>query len=287
MPSPTARILKKPATTAYAAAPLDGSAFTAPLQRIPARQVACDTPPEEPVVRTGLIRRQQALVEARPVTLADFAAAPAYPLPPPAAERLAAEPAPPPVYIPSREEIDAAWQARLDAAVEKARQEGFEAGVAAATAELQVEVDALRDAFTEDLTRIEAAAAETFRRAEPLLAALAFEVAETILNARLPEPLRAVSERAITEAVERATGELSVDILLHPVDYLRLQESGIVDQLLVMHSGLRWHPNPDLKQGDWVVQTPTATTRRLEAELLATLRSRLGVHKNEGPDPST
>lgn len=150
-------------------------------------------------------------------------------------------------------------------------------GLAAAREEMERNVADIRNAFVEDLRRIEAAVETFYQRTEPQLAALAFHVAEAILRAPLPEQIRAVSERFLTEAVERATAETTADVSLHPVDYLRLQENGVVERLSALHSGLRWHPDPDLKQGDWIVSSPLTTTRRIEAELLDALRSQLGL----------
>lgn len=279
------RLIKQPARDAFARISLETQAFAPATGRIPGRQVAMakQPPPDAPAWtgRSGIIRKDQAHVTARDVEIALPELVPDV-LPDHDAPGTGGPEAPPEPAPLSDEAREAAWQARLDEAVARARQEGFDEGVAAVQAEMQDALEAARGAFLDDVARLEAAVRDFFSRTEPLMATLAFEIAETILNAPLPGDIRHVAGGAITEAVERATGESSVDVTLHPVDYLRLQESGLVDQLNAMHSGLRWHPSPDARQGDWVVQSPVASTRRLESELLATLKQQLGLGKDEG-----
>ena len=113
------------------------------------------------------------------------------------------------------------------------------------------------------------------RQCEPILADLAFQVAETLLDAPLPTHIKSVSTKALSSAIEHLAADPPVDISLHPVDFLHLQETGLIEQLRATHERLRWHPDSTLKQGDWKVQSPQGAIRRLQEELVAALRQRL------------
>lgn len=172
---------------------------------------------------------------------------------------------------------DREWEQHTKDQVESARQEAYAAGYHDASANLQSDFDEKKRELLEDLKDIRARWDDFLVRMEPLLASLSFEIAQTVLDAPLPPKVRSVATRAIAEAVEQMAGSAPIEILIHPVDFLRLQESGVVDQLESLHSGLRWEPRPDMKHGDWIVQSPSMAVRRLEDELLTSLKSRLGL----------
>lgn len=73
-----------------------------------------------------------------------------------------------------------------------------------------------------------------------MLVELALEVAETLLDAPLPESIRGVSARTLTEAVEQLARSAPLEISMHPVDFLRLQEQGVIAQLESRHPDLHW-----------------------------------------------
>lgn len=174
-------------------------------------------------------------------------------------------------------ERDQEWETRLQQAVAEAREDGYAQGSADTAAKLEVDFDNRQQVLIADLKQLRTQWDAYLEKLEPALAELSFEIAQAVLDAPLPPNVKGVAARAITEAVEQMAGSAPIEILIHPVDFLRLQESGVVEQLESLHSGLRWEPRPDMKQGEWVVQSPSMTIRRLEEELLGTLRSRLGL----------
>ncbi|ACY47686.1 hypothetical protein [Rhodothermus marinus] len=176
-----------------------------------------------------------------------------------------------------RAAIEAEWQERLEEAVSQARAEGEAAGRAAAEAEWAPRLQALQEQLARELERLRQAWADHTRQLEPLLVELALEVAETLLDAPLPESIRGVSARTLTEAVEQLARSVPLEISMHPVDFLRLQEQGVIAQLESRHPDLHWDLNPGLSEGDWIVQTPTAMQRRIRQEMLERLRQRLGL----------
>lgn len=182
---------------------------------------------------------------------------------------------------PTNEEIEALWVARLEQTREEAHAEGFAAGRAAAKSEFARDLDEATRRFGEDLAKMQEAWTTFMRDAEPQIVQLSFRIARTILDAPLPDDVRRICERALAEAVESMTDEVPIEILLHPVSYLRIQESGIEEHLSIIHSKLRWRSNPDLQQNEWVVQSARATTRRLEAELIDRLQRDLSMRDTQ------
>lgn len=176
---------------------------------------------------------------------------------------------------PTPEEIEAAWNARIEEARELGLAEGHDAGRAAAKAEYDKDVADLKLRFAHDLDAIQHSWTEFMRRSEPQLVQLAFRLARTVLDAPLPDDVRQISERIIADAVERMATDVTVEIILHPVSYLRMQETGIEEQLNAVHSKLRWRTNPDMQQNEWIVQSPRAATRRIEDELIDQLQREL------------
>ena len=176
-----------------------------------------------------------------------------------------------------RAAIEAEWQARMEEAVARARAEGEAAGRATAEAEWAPRLQALQEQLARELERLRQAWADYTRQLEPMLVELALEVSETLLDAPLPESIRGVSARTLTEAVEQLARSAPLEISMHPVDFLRLQEQGVIGQLENRHPDLHWDLNPELSEGDWIVQTPTAMQRRIRQEILQRLRQRLGL----------
>ncbi len=176
-----------------------------------------------------------------------------------------------------RAKLEAEWQQKLEVAIAQAQAEGEAAGRAAAEAEWRERLLRLQEQWAEELEQLRQAWYAYVRQLEPLLVEMALDVAEALLDAPLAESLKGVSARVLAEAIEHLARETPIEISLHPVDFLRLQEQGVIAQLESRHPDLRWQLNPALKEGDWIVQTPAAMRRSIRQELLQTLRQRLGL----------
>lgn len=243
----------------------------------PATQDAAKEPTE--FRYRGLLRRAQA-IQAQPVELSQEVWTSEDDV-----WRVESEPEQSPEEAPAsalneaalRAAIEAEWQERLEEAVSQAHAEGEAAGRATAEAEWTPRLQALQEQLACELERLRQAWADYTRRLEPLLVELALEVAETLLDAPLPESIRGVSARTLTEAVEQLARSAPLEISMHPVDFLRLQEQGVIAQLESRHPDLHWDLNSELSEGDWIVQTPTAMQRRIRQEMLERLRQRLGL----------
>ncbi len=252
--------------------------------RIRAQHVA-PAPHEQaqPYKRNRILRGIQARFAAVPYAMADLELEPDFPLhevEPVVAET--PEPLPDPEPLPEPDpvrydELEAQWQVRLDEAVERARAEAYEEGYVAAEAALQASFDQRKAAMEEDVARLQAAWKEAMKKSEPLLASLAFEMVNQLLEAPLPQDVRAVSALALAQAIEQFGEDSPIEITLHPDDLSRLQAYGLTDDLHALHSGIRWDPNPDMSIGDWIAQSPEAAIRRLKDEMLNQLKSRLGL----------
>lgn len=185
---------------------------------------------------------------------------------------------------PTVEEIEAAWVERLERAREEARIDGIAKGRAEAAAMYESQVMTLRDGFAADLNGIRLAWEAFVRRSEPWILQLAFRVAGALLDAPLPEEVRRVNERVLAGAIENMADGIPLEIVLHPVSFLRLKETGIYEQLASNNRKLRWRTNTEMKQNEWIVQSQRAVTRRLESELIEQLRhelSLLEIHRTE------
>jgi flagellar assembly protein FliH len=172
-----------------------------------------------------------------------------------------------------QDEVDAAWEDRLEEATAQAHNQGY----AQAQADLQDEINAQKAMLATDVAHLKDCWDDFVSRCETLLAQIAFEVAEALLDAPLPESVKEATATSLAGAIEQLAGEAPLAVTLHPVDYLRLQETGVVERLEAVFQDLRWHADPDLAQGDWVVLSPTAAIRRFKQELLQDLLHRLGL----------
>jgi hypothetical protein len=185
---------------------------------------------------------------------------------------------PPGLVARLQETWSTAWQQEQEEAVVRARTEAADEVRAELQQEmdaLQAELDTLRAAYREDAERLQQAWQTFIHQTEPLLLDLAFGITRTLFEAPLPEDVRSIGARALTTAIDQLAADPPITISLHPVDLLRLQESGIVDQLEAVHSGLRWDARSDFNQGDWIAQSPEGAVRRVKEELMAALREQL------------
>jgi flagellar assembly protein FliH len=192
-----------------------------------------------------------------------------------------------------RETLEAEWQDKVDAVREKAYRDGYneghvdgyEVGYDDAEADLQQMIDAEVERLAADVAQLKTLWAEYIEASEPALLNLTIEIAEALLDAPLPESVKGASARAIAEAVEELVGAASLTVSLHPVDYQRLQEKGLLDQLNANHEQtLHWNPDPSHPEGDWSVESPTALIRHQKDEIIASIRQRLGAEPSARHD---
>lgn len=265
--------------------------------RIPSERVVVPTPPgDEDAYRLAGVLRGTTSEHVREVPALEAEFVSDFPLPDDVSAGLRArapqpepepdpEPEPPPVDVAAlRAEWEAEWQARRDEAVAAARAEGVAEGRAAALHELEQEHQARLDAFAADAAHLQTQWTELMKQAEPRLADLALAVAQSFVEGPLPDYLRAIPVRALSDAVERLAAEPPVEVTLHPVDLLRMQESGLLDQLTHGLAGVRVMPNPEIKPGEWIVQSAAAAVRSVRAELMEQVRRQLGLLTSDALD---
>lgn len=178
------------------------------------------------------------------------------------------------------------WKQRMRERRETAREEGFEAGYEKARAEADEQIDELETLLHEGLDELEAEWLTFFEHVETELAELSLEIAERILDAPLPHEMHDRVKGAVHDAVDELAGNGRTDITLHPADYLRMQESGLMEQLDTAYEQLHWHSDPELEyQGNWIVESPRGALRHLKEELLREIRTGLGLRDPDG-DPN-
>jgi len=184
---------------------------------------------------------------------------------------------------------DAEWQEHLEEAVEAAREEGYETGreegyeagydegYAEAEATLRAEWEEEREALIEDTTRFEEVWTQYVEESESQFVELALRLAEAIVDAPLTDSLRRASEEALTEAVVELAGTPPITIIVHPVDFQRLQESGLAEHLTEKYDDLQLESDPECAEGDWSVSSPAGAVRRRRSEVVETLREHLSL----------
>ncbi len=267
--------------------------------RLPGVVRGTNAPPTEVHAQrlTRIVRAQDARLSARPARIADLTGEVAHALPSVPDEvdvgdlhapstDLAFEagidtaPAapPPPVDIEAlREEIAAEWRERMDEEVEKARDDGYRQGHSDTLRTHQRKFEQDRATLSADVAALAAARSKLLTDSEELAARLAFDVAESILGAAVPDAARRASMGALNQALDQIAADQTIVATLHPVDLLRLSENGLSDEMQAAHSGLKLEADPLLEEGDWHLATPDAVVRRVRSELLGTLRRRLGL----------
>lgn len=257
--------------------------FTRP-RRIPREATGLTGGPAEepPTLLPGhVLERDRTVLQADPFEVPAFDALPAHPLPPPKSDAPAdastGEALPEPTVEEQLAEARAAWSKEQEQALEQARAEAFAAGEAAAREAMEAEVAAHTQHLTATAERLTARWDDFLKDCEPLLATLAFDVAEAVLDGPLPDTLKGTTRRALTEALDELAGTPPLRISLHPVDYLRLQEDGTTELLIGTHNDLRWNPDPAFREGDWEVQAADASIRHVRGEMIQTLQRRLGL----------
>ena len=277
MPSPTAHVIKRNVLDASRFEAVDPSTLPSatriPRSKLEAHPFVAD---ETDILRLQRrLRSTQTTRVAEPVEILTRDMPPAC-LPGGASAQKADEPTP--------EEIEALNRQRLEREVTRARDEAFEAGRRAAQAEMQEQVDETLRGFAESLTAVQDSWEKHLRESEPHLVHLAFRIARAVLDAPVLDEVRRITEADVADAVDRMAIGVPIEIILHPVSYQRIKESGLDEQLGATHNRLRWRTNPDMKPNEWIVQSSRSTTRRLEIELLEQLQRNLSLRDLQRPD---
>jgi flagellar assembly protein FliH len=283
---------------------IDQSVFDKRRPRIPHDRVRAEdldpTPSSDrfAYLKQGVVHSEQVTFTPTPL-VADDGVEPADPAATDAqGEPDAMNPSPDPAEEPDpvdelRDTLEAEWQAKVDAAREEGYRngyneghvEGYEVGYNDAEDDLQQMMDAEVNRLAEDVAQLKTLWTEYIEASEPALLNLTIEVAEALLDGPLPESVKGASARAIAEAVEELVGAASLTVSLHPVDYQRLQENGLLDQLNANHEQtLQWNPDPNHAEGDWSVESPTALIRHQKDEIIASIRQRLGAESTPPHD---
>lgn len=302
---PRNHVIKKEDLPADAVEPvsIDENAFYKRRARIPRARVDLDeadalSPPDRyDYLKHGILPHEDAELDAEPYTIPAPTLDPDFPVEADEAtteaEEATDEEADDDPEAALREELEAEWQAKLEEAAAAAREEGreeghaqgYDEGYAAAREELSETFDAEVERLAADVAQLEQLWQEFIEDSKPVLLEVAVDVAEALLDAPLPESIQGASARAIAEAVEELAGAGTLTVSLHPVDYQRLQEKGLIDQLNANHEqALHWHPDPEQPEGDWSVESPTALIRHYKAEILDTVHQLLGTSPPEKHD---
>ncbi len=262
-------IIKKGDVGASGAEPADASILETTF-RIPRTQVVLQSSEEPAPFRHGArLGREATVLIGQPV---EVGPKPLERVKPPSTAQHRVEPAEPTI-----EEIERRWSERLELARREARAEGVAEGRAEAGTAYEKELTELRRSFAADLQAVHQSWETFLRRAEPWILQLSFRVAGAILDAPIPDDVRRISERAVANAVESMVDGIPLEVVLHPVSFLRIKESGIYEQLSSNNGKLRWRTNTDLRQNEWIVQSQRAVTRRLESELIDRLQHELSL----------
>jgi flagellar biosynthesis/type III secretory pathway protein FliH len=232
---------------------------------------------DEPVFKlSGVLRGGQAALvsEAREVQLRAFEAD--FPLP---ADQNA-EP-PPRDEETIRAEVEAEWRSRMEEMALRVREEAYEAGYATAREELEAKTNDKLKCLDEQSTSLKNALTEHLAELERVASALAMDAAATVLEAPLTDTATRAAERALSQALEQLAGDGAIEIVMHPIDLLRVQEQGFDAQLNAAFPGIRWIPDENMDEGDWSARTTEAVIRRIRKEMLDLLSERLGIESKE------
>lgn len=194
------------------------------------------------------------------------------------------------------ERTDAEWRERMEEAVEEARAEGYDAGredgyqagydegYEDAETTLRAEWEEERESLIGDITRFEEVWTQYIDENESRFVELALQLAESIVDAPIADSLRKASEEALTEAVAELAGTPPITVTVHPVDYQRLQESGLADHLTDKYDELQLESDPERTEGDWTVASPAGAVRRRRREVIDTLRSHLRLTASDSDE---
>jgi flagellar assembly protein FliH len=284
---------------------IDAAAFEKRYPRIPRERVRIDADDAAPspdrfaYLKQSIVRREQVTLSPNPVFVVDGDAEPVATMDAasPEDEIPADEPAEgdaPDPLDELRESLEAEWSAKVEAAREAAYRDGYntghvdgyEVGYADAEDDLEHSFSAHAEQLAADVAQLKTLWTEYIEASEPALLNMTIEIAEALLDAPLPESIQGASARAMAEAVEELAGAATLTVSLHPVDYQRLEENGLLDQLNANHEQtLHWNPDPNHREGDWSVESPTALIRHQKDETIDAIRQLLGATPPSSPGP--
>ena len=177
-----------------------------------------------------------------------------------------------------QQEWDATWEARMEKAVEESYEWGYQAGEAAMRDQLEADFNRRHATMMNEIKPLQKLWETFIERAEPSLVEFTFAVVDQLLSAPLTAPLRAISERALIRALDKLKHDAPIRISLNPVDLLRLEESGLAENLKSGFPLLSWEANPDIVEGDWYLESPQKVIRHVAAELITNLQERLNLN---------
>ena len=169
------------------------------------------------------------------------------------------------------------WQIKLDEAVEEAQKAGFKEGQEKAREELKKEHAELKESFSLNLKLLQETWDNYIKRSETILLKIALEITQFIVDIPLPGHYTDITERVLNETLDKLSRDTPLTLSLNPLDLLRMQESGVMELIKEQFSGLRWDPQPTLKEGNWIIQTPRQAIRRITDELLDNLKNQFGL----------
>ena len=176
-----------------------------------------------------------------------------------------------------QQQLEDEWQKKLKEEVERAKAEAFEEGFNRAQEELGQKAENSKKEFAIGLDRFKESWENYLKRSEATLMQIALEITQFIIDIPLPKQYSDITERVLNDALDQLSRETPLTLSLNPLDLLRLQESGIMDVIKEKFSALRWDPQPTLKEGNWIIQTPKQAIRRISEELLHNLKDQFGL----------
>ena len=176
-----------------------------------------------------------------------------------------------------RLQLEQEWAEKLAAAVDGAKEAAFEEGYARAKETFEKKAENSKREFEKGLDRIKESWENYLKRSETILMQIALEITQFVIDIPLPKQYTDITERVLNNALDQLGRETPLSLSLNPLDLLRLQESGMMDVIKDKFPALRWDPQPTLKEGNWIIQTPKQAIRRISDELLHHLKDQFGL----------
>ena len=181
-------------------------------------------------------------------------------------------------------QLEEEWQKKVDQAVENAQKTAFEEGYNRAKEQYEKKVENSKREFERGLDRIKESWENYLKRSETILMQIALDITQFIIDMPLPKQYSDITERILNDALDQLSRETPLTLSLNPLDLLRLQESGMMDVIKDKFPALRWDPQPTLKEGNWIIQTPQQAIRRISDELLHHLKDQFGLLEHSQPE---
>ncbi|MBX2818738.1 MAG: hypothetical protein KTR29_03625 [Rhodothermaceae bacterium] len=181
-------------------------------------------------------------------------------------------------------QLEEEWQKKVDEAVENAQKTAFEEGYNRAKEQYEKKAENSKKEFERGLDRIKESWENYLKRSETILMQIALDITQFIIDMPLPKQYSDITERILNDALDQLSRETPLTLSLNPLDLLRLQESGMMDVIKDKFPALRWDPQPTLKEGNWIIQTPQQAIRRISDELLHHLKDQFGLLEHSQPE---